>query len=1284
MNILSIYRLADLPRIAALSFLLFLSTQLTLAYLSFDGNASVFWIPCGLGLAILLIKGQKYWPALFISALASDLYRGTPALASLIIAITIVLEALLIAALLNKLRIKNTSFSPLLCHSRDYIYLLLIAAPCALLGAFSGAGTLWLNGLIGQQQLFSSMLNWWLGDVLGIATICPLLLVWQQRASMWHQRKIEASLCFGLAFLLGQIVFAGWWHQSLGHIAQSFWAFLFVIWAATRFGRHGSLLLVVMTTTQALFGALHGIGFFAADLAQHRFLNVWLYAMVLNLVGVLLALLINERKHAEALAQESEQRHRTLVEWSPEAIAVHRHGTLIYMNPAAIALAGARDAQALIGQSLLNLVHPDYHQTVQNRTRLISEGGVAERMIEIKLIRPDGVVVDIEVQSTLITLDGKPAIHALIRDITQRKQASQYEQFRNRTLEVLASGAPLLQQLTTLALGVEQLYPAIKCSILLLDQEGQHLRHGAAPSLPDFYNEAIDGVAIGIGVGACGTAAFTGQRVITADIATHPFWDQYKQLAADAGLASCWSQPIIASNHQVLGTFAIYHAIVHSPNPHDIRIIEQSAHLASIAIERNIVAEKLSASEAHYRLLTENVSDVAWRQDINNNYTYISPADEILRGYPSHEVVGLHIFEHLTPEGIAFIKQKRKQRLQEENRGIQTGPYTLEIQQRCKDGRLIWTEILSTPERDAQGQITGYYGITRDITQRKQDEAELRIAAIAFQSQEGMFVTDVDWHILRVNHAFTTITGYSPQDALGQTPIMLTSLRHKAAFYSGMTHHIRQKGTWQGEIWNKRKNGEIFPAWLILTEVKAENGEVTHYVATLTDITSRKAAEEQIQSLAFYDPLTALPNRRLLMDRLAQAMTLGARHESKGALLFIDLDNFKILNDTLGHDTGDLLLVEVAKRLSASTRQGDTVARLGGDEFVVMLEDLSVNALEAATEAEAVGEKILSTLNQIYQLAGYSHHSTPSVGITLFGEQAESIDEPLKRADLAMYQAKAAGRNTLRFFDPQMQADVTHRVALEAGLREALESQQFMLFYQAQVKGTGQLTGAEALVRWRHPQQGMISPTKFIPLAEESGLILALGNWVLSAACKQLARWASSPEMSHLTIAVNVSPRQFHQADFVEQVLNILARTGASAQQLKLELTESVLIANVEDVILKMSILKQQGVGFSIDDFGTGYSSLSYLKRLPLDQLKIDQSFIRDILTDTNDAAIAKMVIVLADSLGLSVIAEGVETEAQRDFLASQGCQSYQGYLYSRPLPLHEFEAYALSELIET
>jgi diguanylate cyclase (GGDEF)-like protein/PAS domain S-box-containing protein len=469
-------------------------------------------------------------------------------------------------------------------------------------------------------------------------------------------------------------------------------------------------------------------------------------------------------------------------------------------------------------------------------------------------------------------------------------------------------------------------------------------------------------------------------------------------------------------------------------------------------------------------------------------------------------------------------------------------------------------------------------------------------------------------------------------------------------------------------------NGEIRTVEVRSSPINT--GERVLLFSIINDITERKQAEAEIKSLAFYDPLTHLPNRRLLMDRLKQALASSARSERKGALLFIDLDKFKTLNDTLGHDIGDLLLQQVAQRLESCVREGDTVARLGGDEFVVMLEDLSENNIEAAAQAEVVGEKILVTLNQPYQLAAHEHHSTPSIGVSLFSGSVLGQEELLQQADIAMYQAKKAGRNVLRFFDPAMQATITARAIQEADLRRAVaEQEKFTLYYQAQVDSSGRLIGAEALVRWQHPEHGMMLPGEFIPLAEETGLILPLGHWVLTAACKQLVAWAAQPETAYLTLAVNVSAKQIHLPTFVEEVLTLVDHFGVDPTKLKLEITESMLLDNVDATIANMSILKARGISFSMDDFGTGYSSLQYLKRLPLDQLKIDRSFVHDIATDDSDKAIVGTIIAMAKNLNLNIIAEGVETVAQQQLLKDKGCTAFQGYLLGRPIPIEQFEA---------
>jgi diguanylate cyclase (GGDEF)-like protein/PAS domain S-box-containing protein len=1037
----------------------------------------------------------------------------------------------------------------------------------------------------------------------------------------------------------------------------------------------------ILLSLIALFLLAIGLSF---SLWYFGFIGLTLLLVLIPLSIFLVRRILKEEQkieeHARTL-QQSEASHKNLFESSPDAVLVLSNDAVIDCNPAALRMFGVTKREELLAMHPGQLSPPrqsdgEESQVAADRKikAAMQQGQLAFEWLHHRL--DNGQAFIAEVLLSRVDIDGQTLIQGMVRDITKRKLSEDYEQFRSQILEMLAGTELLMNTLQNIVLGVERLHSEMLCSILLLDKEKKHLRKSVAPSLPDFYNDAIDGIEIGLGVGSCGTAAFTGERVIIDDIATHPYWAPYLDLAARADLAACWSQPIRSSSNEVLGTFAIYHRQVNKPSAQDINLIEQCARFASIAIEKNTAAEKLNESEAHYRLLTEDATDVVWKMDINNRFTYISPADERMRGFTADEVVGQHVFTLLTEDGIAALRKKTIERLEKERNGIKTGAMIFDLQQHCKDGRLIWTEVLSNPIRDSQGNICGYQGITRNITNRKFADEALRIAAIAFESQEGMYITNTAWEFLRVNKAFSEITGYSAKEAIGQTPEMLKSNIHDDFFYTEMIERLRTNGAWQGEIWDKRKNGEAFPALLTITVVKDDAGQISHYVGTFTDISSRKTAEDKIKSLAFYDPLTLLPNRRLLMDRLEQALAGGARHQRKGALLFVDLDNFKKLNDTLGHDKGDILLQQVAKRLLTCTRDIDTVARFGGDEFVVMLEDLSEEPIEAAMQAEVVGEKILSTLNQGYQLAGIEHRSTPSVGITLFGEYPETIEEPLKRADLAMYQAKSAGRNTLRFFDPKMQAVVAAHVALEEALREAIVGDQFLIHYQVQATYEGLFTGAEALLRWMHPERGMVSPAEFIPLAEETGLILQLGHWVLESSCTQLATWANDPALAHLTLAVNVSPRQFHQDDFVEQVLDVIVRTGVNPKRLKLELTEGMLVSNVEDVIAKILAIKEHGVDFSLDDFGTGFSSLAYLKRLPLDQLKIDQSFVRDILVDPNDAAISKMVIVLAESLGLSVIAEGVETKAHLDYLASQGCLAYQGYFFSRPLPLHEFESF--------
>ncbi len=676
-------------------------------------------------------------------------------------------------------------------------------------------------------------------------------------------------------------------------------------------------------------------------------------------------------------------------------------------------------------------------------------------------------------------------------------------------------------------------------------------------------------------------------------------------------------------------------------------------------------AAALQASEARYRSAFQTSPDAVTLNSLSDGmYLDVNDNFQQITGWDREEVIGktfLDINVWHDPTELLSLIDKLKDK----------GKCNSCETQFVKKNKEIFFGSMSASVLTLDGEPC-LLSITRDITDRKRSEealqtSEARFHLLASATFEGIAITE-QGRFIDANDQLLNMLGYPREDLIS----MAVADTIPAEDRERVLENIKKGSESHLEHAMIRKDGS-----LIQVEAHGQNQKSegrTFRITALRDITERKTAEEEIKHLAFYDPLTRLPNRRLLTDRLNQAMTVSARSGRGGALLFIDLDDFKTLNDTLGHDKGDLLLEQVAQRLIGCIREGDTVARFGGDEFVVMLEDLSENLKEAANQTKTVGEKILAMFNQTFQLGIHRHHNSSSIGATLFSGHQESVDELLKQADLAMYQAKAAGRNAMRFFDPAMQAVVNARAALEADLRQGLRRNEFVLYYQPQVDSNGRLVGCEGLLRWQHPQRGLVAPNEFITLAEESGLILPLGHWVLETACTQLVAWATRPGLSHLTVAVNVSARQFRHPDFADQVLAIIDHSGAEPAKLKLEITESLLLDDVEDIIAKMSQLKAKGVGFSLDDFGTGYSSLAYLKRLPLDQLKIDQSFVRDVITDPNDAAIARTIVALAQSLGISVIAEGVETEAQRDFLAGEGCHTYQGYLFGRPESGEAFE----------
>lgn len=762
--------------------------------------------------------------------------------------------------------------------------------------------------------------------------------------------------------------------------------------------------------------------------------------------------------------------------------------------------------------------------------------------IELEKYTFKGRKIDVRTTCTSHFENGKLVrLTGIYQDITERKQAERRHQHHNRILEMLIAKVSLPEILKTITSDVEKLLPDCMCSIMLLDSDGQHLHSGAAHNLPDFFLKAIDCLPVGAGMGVCGSAVFFRHRVIITDVHSHPWTNAFSDLAREAGIEACWSQPVFSAQGQVLGTFALYIKDSRNPNDYEINLIESEARLTSLAIE--------------------------------------------------------------------------------------------------------------------QGHA----------------EARLQMAASVFtHAREGILITDTQGNIIEANQVFTDITGYSREEVMGKNPRLLQSGLHDQDFYAQLWHSLVDSGNWYGEVWNRRKNGEIYAAMMTISAVQDVHGITQNYVNLFTDITPLKEHQRQLEYIAHYDALTGLPNRVLLADRLKQAMARSHRNGHSLAVLYLDLDGFKAVNDQHGHDTGDQLLVNISHRLKEVLREGDTLARIGGDEFVAVMVDL-----EQPEDYETVLTRLLNVAAEPVTLNQQLLRVSASIGATIYPQDVADADQLLRHADQAMYIAKQAGKNCYHLFDVAKDIAVkTQRETIEH-IRIALDRHEFVLYYQPKVNmRTGAIIGAEALVRWQHPERGLLSPALFLPVIEDHPLSIELGDWVINEALAQIASWQTMGLL--IPVSVNIGALQLQRSEFVTQLAaQLAAHPQVPPAYLQLEIVETSALEDIAEVADIMRRCRALGVNFAVDDFGTGYSSLTYLKRLPADLLKIDQTFVRDMLDDADDLAIVKGVIGLANAFHRQVIAEGVETVAHGELLIPLGCELAQGYGIARPMPAVDLPGWA-------
>lgn len=991
------------------------------------------------------------------------------------------------------------------------------------------------------------------------------------------------------------------------------------------------------------------------------------------------------RKYREQLEQlvadrtaalsASEQQFRALAENLPDVVVRYdKDLRRLFVNTAYVRESSI-SAETVLGKTPadfwrpVNLTAQEYSDCLQQ----VMESGEGDYIL-LEYPGPDGYLISQSIHAVAEHDQNGNVIGVLSigRDVSEMMRHERLEEIRLRIFEMLASGSQLSDVLGMVVNYVERVRPDFLGSIMLISEDGRHLRSANAPHLPPEYAQAVDGIPIGEGIGSCGTAAARRKTVIVDDIGQHPLWANYKHLATGVGLHACWSEPILGSGGEILGTFGIYLRKPGGPTDRDMELVRRASHLAAIAIERKRDSDMLWESEHKYRTLVEDSPDIFVRYDRECRRIYVSDAFEDTFGVSAASVLGKRPTELWGPPRMSAQEfESRLKRVMDtaERAEIEVDWYTSE-------GEYVCLSMRAVPEYDREGSVVSVLSITRDVSEAKRAEKALHLheqelRSLVENTPDTIARYDQACRRIYANPKMLADLGARNEEALLRKPSEFPG-GESARAYEARIQHVLETGEPEDfELaWKGLDNKQVV-SYIRLTPEFGTDGEIVSVLAVGRDITEIDEYRQSIHHLAFYDTLTDLPNRALLSDRLQQTVADASWHSYMFGLMMLDLDRFKEVNDTLGHGVGDALLREAATRIQECVRIYDTVARLGGDEFAILLPQVRESA-----DLGHVANKIVEAFQQPFVISGKELFISASIGIALYPSDSTEIDALFKYADSAMYHAKKKGRNNFQFYAKELTARSSERMVLETAMRRASKSGELELYYQPQVDlASGSVIGAEALLRWRRKGGEMVMPDKFIPIAEESGLIVGIGEWVLEQACKTAVVW-NQGRREPFRLAVNLSTRQFIQNDLLATVRRIIAETRCHPEWIKLEITESLLLEDSDDILDILTDFDAMGLQISIDDFGTGYSALSYLNRFPVSQIKIDRSFVRDIPADQEKAELIKAIISIAQALHLDLVAEGVETVEQAEYLKQHHCPVGQGYLFGKPIPESEFAVF--------